>query len=298
MLVDRRPRFRRPATLVVIGLIGAVVGGGCTRVEPSPAPSLAPSAIAQAPTPDGGASMSPSSPEITDSPPATSSPAPTTQPPAPSTQIAIDTAARTATDRLRVRSAPGVGATSVKLEPLLPTGTLLFVIDGPVTADGYDWYHAMPFDGIAPTGWVAAAAHDGTPWLAPESLTCPTPPLDTQAILDLSSFGGLICFGNREIQLVGDVTCELGDDGIVFAGPTWIRHDRRCSIDLGGETRSFFDGGIEGLGLPTHGRAVVTGHFDDPEARSCVWDGVDGPSPDPATIVASCRAMFVTTALN
>ena len=241
--------------------------------------------------------MSPSSPEITDAPPATSSPAAATQPPAPSTQIAVDSAVRTVTDRLRVRSAPGVGSASVKLEPLLQARTLLFVIAGPIAADDYDWYQVAPFDGIAATGWVAAAAHDGTPWLAPASLNCPRSPLDGQAILDLSTYGGLVCFGDREIQLVGDVTCELGDVEMAVAGPTWIRHDRHCFIDLGGETRSFFDGGIEGLGLPTHGRGVVAGHFDDPEARSCVWDGVDG-SPDPALVVASCRAMFVATALN
>lgn len=298
MSADRRPVFRLPATLVVIGLIGAIVGGGCERAQPSPPSSIAPSAAKASEDPGAVASAAPSSPAITDSPPGTSSSAPGSEPTAALTAIAIDSAVRTATDRLRVRSAPGVGAASVKLEPLLPVRTLLFVIEGPVGADGYAWYHAMPFDGIAPTGWVAAAAHDGTPWLAPVSLSCPTPPLDGQAILDLSTFGGLICFGNREIQLVGDVTCELGDVDMVFAGPTWIRHDRHCSIDLGGETRSFFDGGIEGLGLPTHGRGVVTGHFDDPEARSCIWGGVDGPSPDPASVVANCRAMFVATALN
>jgi hypothetical protein len=155
----------------------------------------------------------------------------------------------------------------------------------------------MPFDGIAPTGWVAAAAHDGTPWLAPASLNCPTPPLDGQAILDLSTFGGLVCFGNREIQLVGDVTCELGDVDVMFAGPTWVRHDRHCYIDLGGKTRSFFDGGIGGLGLPSRFRAVVTGHFDDPLALTCTW-GIEGPAPDPASVVVNCRAMFVATALN
>ena len=241
--------------------------------------------------------MSPSSPEITESPPATSSPAPTTQPPARSTQVAIDSAVRTVTDRLRVRSAPGVGATSVKLEPLLPTGTLLFVIDGPITADGYDWYHAMPFEGIAPTGWVAAAAHDGTPWLAPESLTCPTPPLDAHAILDLSTYGGLVCYGDREIRLVGDIVCELADVDRPFGGPDWLGNGRHCQFDLGSQSMEFFDGGIEGLGLPTRGRALVTGHFDDSQARACTW-GIESPAPDPASVVVNCRAMFVATDLR
>ena len=200
-------------------------------------------------------------------------------------------------DRLRVRSSPGVSSASAKLEPLLSTQTLLFVVAGPIAADGYDWYHVVPFDGIAPTGWVAAAARDGTPWLAPASQACPEPPLDGQAILDLSSYGGLVCYGDREIQLVGDITCAIGDVDRVIAGPEWLRSDRYCQIDLGGEAREFFDGGIEGLGLPSRFRALVTGHFDDPEAQTCIW-GIEGPAPDPATVVSNCRAMFIANELG
>jgi hypothetical protein len=190
-----------------------------------------------------------------------------------------------------------VTAASIKLEPLLRTKTVLFVVDGPVAAGGYDWYEVMPFDGIAPTGWVAAAAKDGTPWLAPASLACPESPLDAQAILDLSSLGGLVCYGDREIQLVGDITCENADVDRVFGGPEWLGSGHYCQLDLGGETREFFDGGIEGLGLPTRGRALVTGHFDDPEALTCAW-AVEPPAPDPAMVVVSCRAMFVATDLR
>ena len=200
-------------------------------------------------------------------------------------------------DRLRVRSAPGVGATSVKLEPLLSKERLLFVIAGPVAADGYDWYQILAFEGIAPTGWVAAAARDGTPWLRPAKLSCPTPPLNAAAVLGLSSFGGLVCFGERTIELTGQVDCRLADVDRTIAGPTWMRSNRICELDLGGQTMEFFDGGIEGLGLPTHGPATVTGHFDDPEALACT-SAVEPPAPDPDSIVANCRAMFVATELG
>ena len=73
----------------------------------------------------------------------------------------------TVSDRLRVRSQPRVADNSLKYEPLLPTGTELLVIDGPVHASGYDWYRVAPvsltLSGGATDGWVAAADHDGTP---------------------------------------------------------------------------------------------------------------------------------------
>lgn len=66
---------------------------------------------------------------------------------------------------LRVRTAPTVdNAKSAKLEPLLGRGTQLSVIEGPVTADGYDWYLVQAI-GWPHRGWVAAADHDGAAWI-------------------------------------------------------------------------------------------------------------------------------------
>ncbi len=76
----------------------------------------------------------------------------------------------TVSDRLVVRSEPRVSADSVQYEPLLPTGTELLVLDGPVEASGYTWYRVAPrsvtLDGGVSDGWVAMAARDGTPWVA------------------------------------------------------------------------------------------------------------------------------------
>jgi hypothetical protein len=66
---------------------------------------------------------------------------------------------------LRVRTAPTVDNTkSAKLEPLLGIGTQLQIIEGPVTADDYDWYLVQAI-GLPHRGWVAAADHDGSPWV-------------------------------------------------------------------------------------------------------------------------------------
>lgn len=77
---------------------------------------------------------------------------------------------QTVSNSLRVRSLPVVSDDSVKYEPLLPTGTELQVVGGPVDASGYTWYQVEPLsmslDGGVERGWVASADHDGTPWIA------------------------------------------------------------------------------------------------------------------------------------
>ena len=50
----------------------------------------------------------------------------------------------TVSDDLRVRSEPRVADDSIKYEPLLPLGTELTVLDGPVSGSGYTWYKVAP----------------------------------------------------------------------------------------------------------------------------------------------------------
>jgi hypothetical protein len=211
------------------------------------------------------------------------------------TGIAVDSAVRTVADNLRVRSAPGVGVSSATVGPLLPTGSKLFVIAGPVAADGYDWYHILPFDNGYAGGWIASADRDGSPWLESDTQACPTSPLDAAALASLVPYGGLACYGSNEMQLVGDVMCEVGDLYDSISGPDWLRTDRHCEFDLGVGTMAILDGGIPGLVLPTTGRMLVTGHFDDPQAASCVDAILESPAPDPAWVVVGCRTMFVAT---
>jgi hypothetical protein len=91
----------------------------------------------------------------------------------------------TLTDDLRVRSQARVADDSVKYEPLLPKGTLLHILEGPVYGSGFWWYRVTPhasragmdvplvLSGGATDGWVAAAARDGTPWIGPlEDVEC------------------------------------------------------------------------------------------------------------------------------
>jgi hypothetical protein len=83
----------------------------------------------------------------------------------------VGTVVVTVSDRLRVRSEPRVSDDSIKYEPVLPLGTLLTVLDGPVLGSGYTWYMVAPTSFAALEGpgygWVAMAGKDGERWFAP-----------------------------------------------------------------------------------------------------------------------------------
>lgn len=75
----------------------------------------------------------------------------------------------TLVDKLRVRSEPRVSDDSIKYEPLLPKGTMITVVGGPVVASGYSWYlvelEKVVLEGGITRGWVAGGDRDGTPWI-------------------------------------------------------------------------------------------------------------------------------------
>ena len=136
-------------TLLVF-LVVALIAAGCGATPPTPGPSQSPA---------GG-----------ESPSATDLPLPSATPSAsPEPAIGIGSAVVTVSDSLRVRSAPGVSDDSIKYEPLLPVGTELLVVGGPVEASDYVWWQVEPLSLAlqdADVGWVAMADHDGEPWIA------------------------------------------------------------------------------------------------------------------------------------
>ncbi len=141
--------------LLVVALLA-----GCADTSPTPAAGTA------APANPSGSAPSPSTPEPSASPTVeASAPAPAIAPSLPQGSMAV-----TVVDRIRMRSQPRVSDDSIKYQPPLPIGTQLLVIEGPVEASGYDWYHVAPvaitLTGGVADGWVAAADHDGTPWVA------------------------------------------------------------------------------------------------------------------------------------
>ena len=158
-------RRQRPS---VVLLICAVLFWGCGSSAPSPSstevpkpPSLSASPAASTPMP---AAVLPAAPA----------------PSAESGDPFLDQVVVTVSDRLRVRSEPRVSDDSIRYEPVLPLGTELTVLDGPVSASGYTWYKVAPvsFGGLEGPGygWVALAGTDGEPWIAlAQSPTAPAP---------------------------------------------------------------------------------------------------------------------------
>jgi hypothetical protein len=219
-------------------------------------------------------------------------------------------AAVTVSDRLRVRSLPEVSDASVKFEPLVPLGTRLAVIDGPVLGSGYTWFRVVvPVTSSATTvskwlvGWVAAAGKDGEPWIKSLPIACPSGP--AVRALDLAHLrqrpiddGPLTCFGGDTISVVGRgrLVCQSGDPA------DWLSSTRGRRLDIADGTTTISarvppntDLGLR-CGYPAGPRSRFELHADDPASTACRL----GPDPtdrsiDPLAAAYWCRTRLVVT---
>lgn len=222
------------------------------------------------------------------------------------------TAAVTTTDGLRVRSLPVVDDTSQRYEPLLASGTRLFVLQGPALGSGYDWYQV-----IAPTvtqrgggpmvGWIAVAAKTGETWAGPLALGCP--PTDRPVMLAdigrLSSGavpdGGLSCFGTRTITTTASIQVTCGGTDPHSTDPVnWLAAPARMTVLLTDDVATVTArvhpelAGRADCDVTPAAPWTVTGRFDDPAAATC------GVGSDATAVMARyrCRSIFVVTDLR
>jgi hypothetical protein len=318
-----RTDFRSAAALAALIALAAC--------QASPAGSPEPSAGSGTPTPTLDQAM----PSVSSDPTATASVS--VEPVATSTAVwapptegpdrpTADSFAVVVTDDLRVRTKPRVSEDSIKLKPLLWDGALVFVIDGPVTASGYDWYLVRPMGEadlqVHPDppdlGWVAAASKGGEPWLRAQSYPCVRAnPFEMLSEFDYPPHGliGLACFGASSLRfdaelVSGLVECDPPSTldpawldpcqrGLALADPTRVEGDpRRLHVA--------FDPAVDVNALPEASSGVdaavtVTGQFDHRAARTCQLE------PEPATgfrvvppelVVLGCRAQFVVTSIS
>jgi hypothetical protein len=212
----------------------------------------------------------------------------------------------TIVDAVRVRSRPEVSAASELLEPVLPRGTRLFVLEGPVQASGYDWLRVTPISLAqgGPEGWVAKGSRDGIPWLETGSVTCPAAPTTVRALWALTPGQRLACFGRQSITMRGKLLhCQCEIDGppmdpswFGVSGGSWFLVDPLRS----GPFRDVDDDGIlvvlDPAGtypdpVPTNLVLDVTGMFDHPAAANCTV--LDGPPERTPT----CRFAFAVTSI-
>ena len=235
--------------------------------------------------------------------------------------LAPDSVASVVTTDLVVRSRPEISDASEILSPALSSPTFLYVVDGPVSANGYDWYQVQPFGmhyldfmaGAPPFGWVAEASREGEAWIAPATLECPGTDID--ALRSLSDVARLACFGGTE-----ELTVDGQFGGCFVADPTpiapeWL-YGTGCALvppgyqyghvtpDPGGLRMRF--GGDVAIPFGMEGKLIrVTGLFDHPIARTCepvsirndTFGGVS-QSLEPAQAVLQCRAQFVVTQIE
>ena len=237
---------------------------------------------------------------------------------------------------LTVREEPSTSSNPVGV--LGPAGDAVFVVSGPVTADGHDWYQLAlvgELDGTCATaaapsarcralfGWAAGTGVDGEPWLAPRPGDCPPPVLDTATYVSLASLERLACFGDATWTLRAylppptGVHCGIGP---IHDEPIWLQN---CAfVFLEAEEDQYASGfavhvhpdvgacPFRGMNpeCPFSGLVrqwvEMRGHLDDPAAISCVAPGPEGDEgpdfipPDPDSVILDCRAQFVATSVR
>jgi hypothetical protein len=202
-------------------------------------------------------------------------------------RLALGSLAEVVETNVRVRSQPRVAADSTRLAPFLQPGDRLFIADGPVVADNYDWYEVVPIGtgpsrpgSDLPTGWVARGDHDAQPWIKPVEPNCPATPVDIARLSSMHRLERLACFGNTPLSFSAIVEGGRESDWTakISADAPAAPEDMALAIRPSAKTK-----------LPTPGpRAMdLVGAFDDP---SCQAGGQTTP-----IAALSCRARFVAT---
>jgi hypothetical protein len=219
-----------------------------------------------------------------------------------------DAIAEVVADTLRVRGLPSTADSSAKFERLLGRSDQVFIVDGPVKADGYEWYlvQAMVEEGSepgAPFGWVAAASRDGEPWIEDvEETTCPRVPEDASRFGVMPPEVLVHCFGSRELTFELDANVYCLPDEVRQVEPAWF--GAGCG-ELSGDACGSCglsiaaDPGL-GISIPREqaGHWAFRGHFDDPAAATC-----HGPAAGDTRVAEQfgihlCRMTFVLTSLK
>ena len=216
-----------------------------------------------------------------------------------------------------MRSAPGIFEASLIFPYRLGPGDGLYVVDGPVSANGFTWYLAHAYqvgpEGVESSlfGWVAAADRNGEDWVIPVEADCPAE-AQIPALHELPMAMRLACFDDRSVELEGDVTCPGLDPPIPTPSPAWLTWGGCYLNPHGAPPYDPFDGATA-VGLPIHyppsaerrsGYLRIVGHFDDPRAAECRFD-VPVPEGDQygqelehQAQQLRCRASLVVTEAN
>ena len=187
----------------------------------------------------------------------------------------------------------------------------LMLITGPLLVEGARWYQlTVPDAGIG--GHVELDPADGTVTLEP--VTCPSGEVDLDAVVAMTSWARLACFGDRELTLEGYEMVGFGGFRTGTYEPEWLNgFIGELAISSGGGRALFVrvEPGTVDLTRPPVtselGTALLrlTGNFNHPASTDCRSTGIavgdpDGPTADMEPIAAEleCREQFVVTAFE
>jgi hypothetical protein len=288
---------RRPRLILNLAVASALV-------------ACAPVAVSEPSATDPTASVdATSSPEAT----ASLSPAATADEPNPTSDAsgspAKDTLGEVVVTDLVVRSAPGVSGDSKILEAGLTLGDLVYVVDGPEPADGYDWLlvseMVLPWKS-ANAGWIAPASRDGEVWVRPVTPDCPEE-VGVEAFASVPQALLLACFGDEEISLDGALGfCGHADP--VVTEPAWLAN-YFCAFEAPGRPAGISEWPTlpvsidPDAGVPSFaGESIplrITGRYDHPASGTCRYtEGAEDSFPeldtyDETLLRFGCRSRFV-----
>ncbi len=291
--------MNRHRVAALLSTVVFIAGCGASEASLASAPSARP-------TPGAPAGVTPTqaaSPTATSTPRSTASPVPAQTP----FGITVDSVAVTLVDGLRVRSKPSVSDDSFKYPPLLPHGTPLYVLGGPIVAADYTWYQVIPLASRRlPQGWVAGASRSGDPWLGKGDFACPPVPTDLRSLAALPSGVGLACFPRRPITIRARlIECNCEMDGPWYT-PGWFFLGsgspkllvEPTTTHPPADAGTWFVLKLDPAGqhpdvLPVGKVVEATGLFDHPAAAGCTVTEMDG-NPVPTQ---DCRLAFAVTKL-
>ena len=292
----------RPAVLVFV-----IVLAGCG--SPGTVPTATETASA---SPVSSTGVPEATPSVSEAPSPSASASPR-----PAGQLEVDGLARTTVDGLRIREDPGTG--SVSLGTVIE-GEIGYVVDGPVSADGFDWYllsalglpmssgcitpiDTTPFNCPVWFGWAAAEGSDGDAWLVPGEIACPewpNPAITDDFVFGVPAYGYLACFGDEARTVVGfypEIPEDAGLGGACAGVPTdmaWITCNLGYEQIVGDPAAGFFGAGLPlaidpaTVEMPARGQWIeITGRYGHPAAQECTW------GDPPEETILGCRAQFV-----
>lgn len=293
----------RRTVIVLLSTVVFVAGCSSSSASLEPSPPTSPAAASTE-------TLVPTvTPTVTSSPTASATARPTATAASSTTpgRTLVDTAVVTVVDGVRVRSQPRVSDDSFQYDPLLPLGTPLYVLNGPVAASDYTWYEVVPLTSrTLHSGWVATAGRSGEPWLAARDFACPPMPTDLRSLRALPPSVGLACFARVPITVQARlIECNCEMDGPQYS-PGWFGLGSGYKLlvepDVTGppaDAAKWFILELDPAGqhpdvLPVGEVVEVTGIFDHPAAAACTGNvGVD----DAPVPTQDCRLQFAVTRL-